>query len=129
MDVFDIDISLTSEAMKGYREFNNISTYNPDYDLNITSEDGKVLAFATLWYDKKNNWAIFEPVGTASNFRRMGLGKKLIYKLCNTLYEKGCRTFFVGSDQEFYKSIGFKIDRVSDVYKFQKSGVNDENKQ
>ncbi|EKD44408.1 MAG: hypothetical protein ACD_71C00145G0002, partial [uncultured bacterium (gcode 4)] len=61
-----------------------------------------------------------EPLGTDSKHRRKGLSKALINEGINRLIEKGIKKLYVGSDQDFYKAIGFKEDAAFNVYRIEK---------
>ncbi|MBI9013432.1 MAG: GNAT family N-acetyltransferase [Clostridiales bacterium] len=97
-----------------------VMTYMPDYksefDISI-GKDGVEVGFATMWYDSKNQIGILEPVGTHKDHRRLGLGKAAINRGCNMIKALGATAVYVGSDQEFYKALGFSPVSTDYVYK------------
>ena len=99
---------------------NNTLRLSPDYDpsLDISAVDDKneVASFATIWFDEKNKIGIYEPVGTVPEYRNRGLGRAVIYTGMNKLLKLGCRKVYVGSDQLFYKSLGFTVDFIKEIW-------------
>jgi len=49
--------------------------YRSDLDFLVEDNTGQCVAFALGWYDEDNRVGEFEPVGTAPNARRLGLGR------------------------------------------------------
>lgn len=91
-------------------------------DIQVLDIEDKVVAFCTMWFDKMNKIGILEPVGTHPEHRRKGLAKAAIFEACNRIYKRGAKAVYVGSDQEFYKAIGFEEKTYDDVYKKCKKG-------
>jgi len=62
----------------------------------------------------------FEPVGTAPEYQRLGLGKAVIHEGLRRLGQLGADMAFVGSGSEeasaFYTSIGFNQCDVSEMW-------------
>jgi predicted N-acetyltransferase YhbS len=52
---------------------------------------------------------VLEPVGTIPEFRRKGLAFWLIDEGERRVSKLGARKLYVGSDQDFYRAIGFKV--------------------
>lgn len=98
-----------TERIKGYEYMRKSPDYNPELDLSVLDEQNEVASFVTLWYDDLNQIGILEPVGTIPKYRKMGLGKAVIYEGINRIRAMGAKKVYVGSDQQFYHSIGFKV--------------------
>lgn len=92
------------------------SDYQPDLDLCIVSDHGEIASFCTAWYEPLNCIGMLEPVGTVPEYRRMGLGRTVVYEALKRLAGKGAKKVYVGSDQEFYLAIGFKRDFCSNMW-------------
>lgn len=91
-------------------------SYREEFDIAVINETEDIVAFATVWYDDLNQIGILEPVGTHADYRRLGLAKAAIYEGIQRIMKLGAKKIYVGSDQDFYKAIGFKeVDR-HDVY-------------
>jgi len=103
-------------AVEGFRLMARMPDYRADLSLHVRAPDGVVAAFATMWYDARNRIGILEPVGTAPDHRRLGLGRAAIHALINRIREEGATRVHVGSDQRFYQQIGFVIREKYSVW-------------
>lgn len=103
-------------AEKAFKAMRNAPDYNPALDLVVVDNKDEIASFATIWFDEVNKIGILEPVGTIPAYRRMGLGKALIYKGANLIKKLGANKMYVGSDQDFYLNIGFKVDSKLEVW-------------
>lgn len=92
-----------------YRALRNAPDYHPELDLSIIDMNGEIASFAGVWYDDMNKIGILEPVGTIPKYRRMGLAKAVVHAAINKAVEMGAKRIYVGSDQQFYLSLGFKV--------------------
>ena len=61
-----------------------------EFHLNVVTEKNEIAAFCSVWLDRENNIAEFEPVGTVPQFQKRGLGVALIAYACNRLREIKC---------------------------------------
>ncbi len=80
--------------------------------------DGEYCAHCGLWYTEGST-AYVEPVATAPQHRKMGLGKAVIYEACSRAAALGASRATVLSDQDFYFRIGFKLS--SEVYRWERN--------
>lgn len=110
------DELLIQKAATGFLRFEEMPDYRKDLDISILDSEGETAAFCTIWYDAINSQGILEPVGTSSKHRRKGLAKAAIYEAINRLKKEGCRVVSVGSDQAFYRAIGFTYDYKLLIY-------------
>jgi mycothiol synthase len=65
-------------------------SYTPELHLAVWSDHNEIAAFCTVWIDPVNHYAEFEPVGTAPNFQKRGLGSALLAYAHNRLRAMGC---------------------------------------
>ncbi len=101
------------------RSFNGLilaPDYNEYLDLCIVDEENVIASFATFWFDSKNSIGLLEPLGTIMKYRRMGLGKALVYEGMNRLRLLGANKLNVGSNQKFYKDIGFSVESQTEIW-------------
>ncbi len=63
-----------------YREFMKAPDYRPELDIVAVAPDGRFGASAMVWLDEENALGHYEPVGTNPEFRRMGLGKAVLWE-------------------------------------------------
>ena len=81
--------------------------------LNVVNEQNQIAAFCSVWLDRENNIAEFEPVGTVPQFQKQGLAAALMAHACNRLREMGCPQANVESWSEsvgankLYSACGF----------------------
>lgn len=68
--------------------------------LNVVSDQNQIAAFCSVWHDRENNIAEFEPVGTVPQFQKQGLGAALLAYACNRLREMNCPQVHVESWSE-----------------------------
>lgn len=87
--------------------------YDPARELVAESPDGRVAAFAVVWFDERNGAGHFEPVGTDGGFRRLGLARAVMAHGLRLMRDRGLRTVSVNHDAEnlaaaaLYRSLGF----------------------
>lgn len=84
----------------------------PNVDLNlkvaVVAPDGNFVSYCGMWYDKDSGFAVIEPVATDPDYRKMGLGKAAVLEGIQRVRELGANKALVGSQQQFYYSIGFR---------------------
>ena len=103
------DVPDDDDAERCFRALRNAPDYHPELDLSVVDGNGEIASFAGIWYDDLNKIGILEPVGTIPKYRRMGLAKAVVYEAINKVAAMGAKRIFVGSDQQFYLSLGFKV--------------------
>ena len=99
-----------------------------EYEWVVVAPDGRFAAFTNLWIDQVNHSMLFEPVGTHSDFRRLGLAKALmLYAMRRMKAERGIERAYVGHEPPaknpasgaLYASAGFKL--LFQIYDCKKS--------
>jgi predicted N-acetyltransferase YhbS len=98
-----------ARAVEGFRRLIETPDYRPDLARYVRAPDGEAVSFALMWYDAANRIGILEPVATAPEHRRLGLGRAAIYDLVNRIRREGAIRVHVGSGQVFYQRLGFVI--------------------
>lgn len=68
--------------------------------LNVVNQQNQIAAFCSVWLDRENNIAEFEPVGTVPQFQKQGLAAALLAHACNRLREMDCAQVNVESWSE-----------------------------
>lgn len=92
-------------------------TYRADLDLVVEAPGGSIAAFCTLWVDEANRIAVFEPVGTHPDHRRLGLAKAMMNSGLHRLAGLGITDVYLGcgyaADSNYlYLSVGFTHSTV-----------------
>ncbi|MCP3976052.1 MAG: GNAT family N-acetyltransferase [bacterium] len=84
----------------------------PNFDRSMTmvavAPNGDYASFAGMWVVAQNRVGYVEPVATDPEYRRMGLGRAAVLESMRRAFAAGADTIWVGSDQDFYKSLGFQ---------------------
>ncbi len=68
--------------------------------LNVVNAQNQIAAFCSVWLDRENNIAEFEPVGTVPQFQKQGLAAALLAYACNRLRDMNCPQVNVASWSE-----------------------------
>lgn len=89
---------------------------NPQLSIAITIDKGELVSYCGVWYDNRTDYAYVEPVCTIPNYRKMGLAKAAIYEALNRAKTLGAKRGYVISNQEFYKNIGFTLEKHFSFY-------------
>ena len=71
--------------------------------LNVVNDQNQIAAFCSVWLDRENKIAEFEPVGTVPQFQKQGLAAALLACACNCLRAMNCPRVKVES---WNKSVG-----------------------
>jgi len=108
------------DGWEWYLNIQRAPLYRRDLDLIVVSPDGELCSFCTIWFDDATRAGSFEPVGTAPEYQRLGLGKAVIHEGLHRLERMGAEIAFVGSGSEgasaFYTSIGFSQSDLSEMW-------------
>ena len=110
------------ENFKGgwYHNVQKAPLYRRDLDLVAVAPDGELAAFCTIWFDDVTRTGIFEPVGTAPEHQRQGLGKAILTEGFRRLRSLGADLAYVGSYRDpahaLYASVGFETYRIQEPW-------------
>ncbi|MBN1410972.1 MAG: GNAT family N-acetyltransferase [Spirochaetales bacterium] len=104
------------DTERAYTSLRKAPDYRPELDVSVLDNRGEIAAFATVWFDDINALAILEPVGTIPMYRKRGLGRAVIYEGINRAMNLGAERIIVGSDQPFYKAIGFQVEFRKEIW-------------
>jgi mycothiol synthase len=87
--------------------------YDPARELVAVGPGGQIAAFTIIWLDGLNRVGLFEPVGTRSDSRRLGLARALLCHAMEEMRRLGMETAMVGHDATnqpaaaLYRGLGF----------------------
>lgn len=88
----------------------NFEMFRDNVDLSlklaVVNSEGHYVAYCGLWYDDKIDFGLIEPLATIPECRKLGLGRALVYEGVKRVFDQGAKKVFVGSNQNFYYSIG-----------------------
>jgi len=80
-----------------------------DLKIAVKAPNGDFAAFCGMFYEPTHQYAYVEPVATDPDYRRMGLGNAAVLEGIRRCSALGATVAYVGSDRQFYRSIGFKV--------------------
>ena len=69
---------------------------------------GDYVSYAGIWPVAELGFAYVEPVATDPDYRRRGLGRAAVNETLRRVQAEGTAFAWVGSDQPFYKALGFE---------------------
>ena len=98
--------------------------YKPEFDLIAVSPQGEAVAYCQGWYDELSGVGLFEPVGTRTDHRRLGLSRAIGITLLHAFAAAGARLATVSprGDEAYpvpklvYESIGFSEHSRTHTY-------------
>lgn len=90
--------------------------FRRDLTVVAVAPDGMYASYAGVWLVPENQVAYVEPVATDPDHRRRGLGRATVTTALQRAGRAGARVAWVGSDQEFYRSLGFDVSSISDLF-------------
>ena len=77
------------DTVDAFRSIQQAPSNVPELHLQVVNEQEEIAAFCSVWWDRENNLAEFEPVGTVPRFQGMGLASALLAYACNRMRELG----------------------------------------
>jgi predicted N-acetyltransferase YhbS len=99
----------TEENIGGRRKMQSGPNFRHDLTIVVEAPDGNFVSFCGMWHETTHHIAYVEPVATDPDYRRMGLGKAAVWEGIRRCGAEGATVAYVGSDQDFYKAIGFAV--------------------
>ncbi len=80
-----------------------------DLKIAVVAPNGDFAAFCGMFFEPRGRFAYVEPVATDPDYRRMGLGRAAVLEGIRRCGALGATLAYVGSDQPFYLSMGFRV--------------------
>lgn len=80
-----------------------------DLKLAVRAPNGEFASFCGMFYEPSGRYGYVEPVATDPAYRRLGLGRAAVLEGVRRCGALGARVAYVGSDQEFYLALGFRV--------------------
>lgn len=78
------------DTVEAFLSIHQAPSNRHELHLNVLTDRNEIAAFCSVWLDRENNVAEFEPVGTVPQFQKRGLGAALPAHACNRLQEMNC---------------------------------------
>lgn len=73
--------------------------YNRDICSVVLAPDGSYASFCGFWYEDKTQTGYLEPMVTAKQYRKQGLGRAGVFNSLRILKSYGCKKVFVDPDE------------------------------
>lgn len=110
-------LQLTGEESNSNDYINLYSSkeFKDDLGIRVCYKGKKIVSGCICWYDNIDNSGLFEPVGTAENYRGKGLAYSAMARTLENLYRYGAKKAYVRTNADnipaikLYEKIGFKI--------------------
>jgi predicted N-acetyltransferase YhbS len=96
------------EGIVDRKKMQSTPNFRKDLTIVVEAPDGNFVSFCGMWYEATNRIAYVEPVATDPDYRRMGLGRAAVWEGIRRCGAEGATVAYVGSDQLFYKALGFE---------------------
>jgi len=97
----------TGFSKEVYYYMQQAPNYDPALDL-VIQDEGAVVSLCTIWVDRHNDLAYFEPVATAPEPQRRGLGVAILNEGMRRLKARNVKKAYVGSSGDWRKSFYYK---------------------
>lgn len=107
---------MNEEELESRRTMFDTPTARRDLKIIAVAPSGEFASFCGMFYEPVNHYALVEPVATDSTYRRLGLGRAAVLEGIRRCGQLGAKVAYVGSDQEFYLSFGFKVIYTSECW-------------
>lgn len=118
---FNYTLPIADTGERGFHDLRKMPGYKPELDLCVLDDEGKPVGFAIIWYNEKMTYCELEPLGVVWWHRRKGIGRALIYEAANRVMKMSpqCRGM-LGGDQQFYWDLGFKVEKINEIWNWRK---------
>lgn len=99
---------MSEEELESRRKMFDTPKGRRDLKIAVVAPTGDFVSFCGMFYEPTHRYAYVEPVATDPDYRRLGLGKAAVLEGIRRCGILGATVAYVGSDQAFYQTIGFK---------------------
>lgn len=82
--------------------------FRKEHTIVAVAPDESYVSYAGIWFVPQNGYAYVEPVATDPDYRKIGLARACVLESLRRVQAAGAEVAWVGSDQPFYKAIGFE---------------------
>jgi len=106
-----------ADGLEGRRIKLNSPNFRRDLTMAAVAPSGDFVAFCGIWPVPESTICYIEPVATDPDYRRMGLGTAVVMEAVRRCAIEGATIAVVGSEQEFYQSMGFVECRSQSLWR------------
>jgi len=98
-----------ADGLEGRRIKLNSPNLRRDLTVVAVAPSGDFVSFCGIWPVPESTICYIEPVATDPDYRRMGLGTAVVMEAVRRCALEGATIAVVGSELEFYRSMGFEV--------------------
>jgi predicted N-acetyltransferase YhbS len=102
------DVPMTEDEFEDRQKMFDTPKARRDLKIAVVAPNGEFAAFCGMFFDEAGKFAYVEPVATDPRYRRLGLGRAAVLEGIRRCGLLGATIAYVGSDQPFYQSFGFR---------------------
>jgi GNAT superfamily N-acetyltransferase len=107
---------MSDEELASRRRMFDTPKARRDLKIAVAAPGGEFAALCGAFYEPTRRFAYVEPVATVPAYRRLGLGKAAVLEGIRRCAALGATVAYVGSDQMFYQSLGFRKVYISESW-------------
>lgn len=96
-----------AEGIADRKKMQSSPHFREDLTIVVTEPGGEYVSFCGMWYEPVNRYAYVEPMATDPDYRKLGLGRAALLEGIRRCRALGAEAAYVGSNQAFYRRIGF----------------------
>jgi GNAT superfamily N-acetyltransferase len=101
------------ELLAGRKKMQSGPNFREEQTIVVEGPAGDFVSFSGLCIELQNKIVCVESVATDPDFRRMGLGKAVVWEGIRRCGLLGATVAYVGSDTVFYQVLGFSKNYTS----------------
>jgi len=105
------------DGVEGGMKMQSGPHYRKDLVIVAVAPNGDFVSTCGMWHDPANRFCDVEPVATDPDYRRRGLGRACVLEGIRRCGDLGAPVAYVGSDQPFYLSFGFRVLFVEECWR------------
>ena len=105
---FNHEGTISEEEAEQHGIAQGAPNFRKDLTIVAAAPSGEYVSYAGIWHEPTNRYGYVEPVATDPDYRRRGIGRAVVLETLRRVQADGAVVAWVGSDQEFYKAIGFE---------------------
>lgn len=102
------DVPMNETEFEDRRKMFDTPKARRDLKIAVVAPNGEFASFCGMFFDEAGRFAYVEPVATDPRYRRLGLGRAAVLEGIRRCGALGATVAYVGSDQPFYQSMGFR---------------------
>lgn len=104
------------EEIEGRKFMQQSPNFRKDLTIVAVAPNGDYVSYCGMFFVPENRVAMLEPLATDPDYRRMGMARAAVLESLRRVQALGPEVCWVGSDQQFYLSLGFERQYTANVW-------------